>query len=96
MTAHGGLIMLSTPTPDYESPTHHRETCAAARRWSQVPWVIDGVLVHVADVGQHRTQTRAAGARMLSAIETDFPGPRYRAEDVGGHRWMFLARSSHG
>src|SRR5262245_4086246 len=54
--AHGeldtgdGLVMLASPTPDYESPRRHREHCDAARRWSAVPWVIDGVHVYVADV----------------------------------------------
>jgi uncharacterized glyoxalase superfamily protein PhnB len=95
MDAHGGLIMLSTPTPDYESPAHHRESCVAARRWSEVPWVIDGVLVYVADVAEHCAQAQAAGARLLSEIETDFPGPRYRAEDPEGHRWMFLEPPAH-
>jgi uncharacterized glyoxalase superfamily protein PhnB len=54
--------------------------------------VIDGVLVYVADVAEHCAQAQAAGARLLSGIETDFPGPRYRAEDPEGHRWMFLER----
>lgn len=34
MEAGGGVIMLATPTPDYESPKHHREACAQARKWS--------------------------------------------------------------
>jgi uncharacterized glyoxalase superfamily protein PhnB len=34
----GTVIFLSTPTPDYESPKRHRETCAAAARWSDNPW----------------------------------------------------------
>src|SRR2546430_16678987 len=38
----GGRIFLATPTKHYQSPKHHRETCVAARRWSVVPWVIDG------------------------------------------------------
>lgn len=53
MVAGGGLIMLATPTPDYESPAHHREHCEAARTWLQAPYVIDGVLVEVADVDAH-------------------------------------------
>jgi len=90
----GGLIMLATPTSGYESPKHHREHCEAAQRWSTVPWVIDGVLVYVADVEKHFRQAKAAGARILSEIEDGFPGKRYRAEDCEGHRWMFLEKAS--
>jgi uncharacterized glyoxalase superfamily protein PhnB len=88
----GGVIMLATPTPDYQSPKHHRESCAPARAWSSVPWVIDGVLVYVDDFDQHFEHAEQAGATMLTGIERDFPGPRYRAEDLEGHRWMFMQR----
>jgi PhnB protein len=89
----GGVIMLATPTPDYESPKRHREHCDAAQKWSSVPWVIDGVLVHVADVEKHFQRAKAAGARILGGIEDGFPGKRYRAEDCEGHRWMFLEKA---
>ena len=92
MEAGGGLIMLATPTPDYESPKHHREACASARRWSTVPWVIDGVLVLVEDVDAHCERARRAGAVILSEPEGGEPGRRYRAEDLEGHSWMFLQR----
>jgi uncharacterized glyoxalase superfamily protein PhnB len=86
----GGVVMLATPTPDYESPRHHRESCDAARRWSKVPYVVDGVLVNVADVDAHFERARAAGARILSEPENVGMGIRhYRAEDLEGHRWMF-------
>lgn len=86
------IIMLATPTLDYESPKKHREHCAQANKWSQVPWVIDGVLVYVGDVYAHLQNAKAAGATILTEIETDFPGPRYRAEDLEGHRWMFMQK----
>jgi uncharacterized glyoxalase superfamily protein PhnB len=92
MEAGEGLIMLASPTPDYQSPTHHRETCAAARAWSTVPYIIDGVLVHVADVEAHCRTARQEGARILSEPQTDDIGTRYRAEDLEGHRWMFIQR----
>ena len=92
MEAGDGVIMLATPTPDYESPAHHREHCEQARKWSVVPWVIDGVMVYVDDVEAHFARAKAAGARMLSNIEEDAPGRRYRAEDLEGHRWFFLER----
>jgi uncharacterized glyoxalase superfamily protein PhnB len=86
----GGVVMLATPTPDYESPRRHRESCDAASRWSSVPYIIDGVLVNVADVDAHFARARAAGARILSEPENVGMGIRhYRAEDPEGHRWMF-------
>ena len=96
--AHGeldtgdGLVMLASPTPDYESPRRHREHCDAARRWSAVPWVIDGVHVYVADVAAHRARAESAGATMLGPLEDGPPGRRYRCEDLEGHRWMFMER----
>jgi PhnB protein len=88
----GGTIMLANPTPDYQSPKHHRETCEAAAAWSKVPYIIDGVLVYVDDVDAHFERARAAGALILSGVETTPNGKRYRAEDLEGHRWMFTER----
>ena len=96
MEAGEGIVMLATPTPDYESPRTHRTSCERARRWSQVPWVIDGVLVYVPDVDEHYKRARGAGATILSEPEDGFPGRRYRAEDLEGHRWMFMARPGAG
>lgn len=92
MEAGDGVIMIATPTPDYESPKHHRETCEQARKWSAVPWIIDGVLVYVDDLDSHFAQAREAGATILSEIEEGFPGRRYRVEDPEGHRWFFFER----
>ncbi len=92
MEAGDGLIMLATPTPDYQSPRRHREACEAARRWSSVPWIIDGVLVYVPDLDAHFARAKAAGAGILSEIEEGPPGRRYRAEDLEGHRWFFFER----
>jgi len=85
-----GRIFLATPTKDYQSPRRHRETCAAARKWSMVPWVIDGFLVHVDDVDAHFAWAKAAGATILSDLEEAPYGRLYRAEDLEGHRWMFI------
>src|SRR4029453_9252331 len=62
MEAGDGLIMLASPSPDYEGPKRHRETCEQARKWSAVPWIIDGVLVYVDDVDEHFNRAQAAGA----------------------------------
>jgi PhnB protein len=94
MEAGDGLIMLATPTADYESPRRHRETCERARKWSVVPWIIDGVLVYVEDLDAHYERAKAAGATILSEIEDGPPGRRYRAEDLEGHRWFFFQRDS--
>jgi uncharacterized glyoxalase superfamily protein PhnB len=92
MKAGTGLIMLASPTPDYQSPKRHREICEAARKWSSVAWIIDGVLVYVDDLDAHFRRAKAAGARILSEIEEGPPGRRYRAEDLEGHRWFFFQR----
>ena len=92
MLASGGLIMLATPSPHYEGPTRHRAHCASADQWLSVPWVVDGVLVHVDDVAAHCERARRAGARLLGEVEQGPPGTRYRVEDLEGHRWMFMER----
>ena len=91
-TGHG-RIMLATPSPHYQCPRRHRSQCASAQRWSEVPWVIDGVLVYVDDVDAHAGRAREAGATILSDVEEGPPGRRYRAEDLEGHRWMFMEPS---
>ena len=93
MVAGKGLIMLATPSPDYEGPRQHREHCTAAAAWSKVPWVVDGVLVYVDDIDEHFRRAGEAGATLLSEIEEGPDGRLYRAEDIEGHRWMFVASS---
>src|SRR5262249_316848 len=86
MEGGNALIMLATPTPDYQGPKLHRNQCEAARRWSAVPWVIDGVLVQVADIDAHFARAKREGATILSELEDGPPAKRYRAEDLEGHR----------
>jgi uncharacterized glyoxalase superfamily protein PhnB len=90
MIAGKGLIMLARPTPNYEGPRQHRAHCERAKAWSTVPWVIDGVLVYVDDVDAHFARASEAGALILSPPEAGPPARRYRAEDLEGHRWMFM------
>ena len=86
----GDVVMLATPNRDYQSPARHRETCDAARRWLDNPWVVDGVFVEVDDVGAHHTHAVAAGATVIRPPEDPGVGFRiYAAEDLEGHRWMF-------
>jgi uncharacterized glyoxalase superfamily protein PhnB len=89
----GGTVFLAQPTPDYESPRRHAERCEAARRWQEVPWVIDGVYVEVDDVDAHYERSKAAGAKVLSEPEETPHGRQYRVEDLEGHRWMFAQAS---
>jgi uncharacterized glyoxalase superfamily protein PhnB len=89
----GGHVMLGRPSPHYEDPKHHAESCAAARRWRESPYVVDGVHVLVPDVDAHAAHAREAGARLLSEPEDAPHGERlYRVEDAFGHRWMFAQR----
>src|SRR5438309_11584535 len=53
MQAGDGVIMLATPTPDYQAPRHHREACEPARKWSTVPYIVDGRLVYVDEAVAH-------------------------------------------
>jgi PhnB protein len=89
-----GLVMLATPTPAYRSPRHHRQECEAARRWSEVPYIVDGVLVYVEDVAAHHRRAVEAGAQVLTPPDTG--QARYRVEDLEGHRWMFMKRGAAG
>lgn len=89
-----GVIMIATPTPEYEGPRLHAQNCERTRSWTAaVPWVIDGVLVHVDDLDSHYTRAVEAGAVILTPPEDGPPGRRYRAEDLEGHRWMFIQRA---
>jgi uncharacterized glyoxalase superfamily protein PhnB len=92
MDTGGGLIMMATPSPDYQGPKLHRESCEAAAKWSTVPYIIDGVLVYVGNVDEHFERARAAGASILSEPAATENGRRYRVEDLEGHRWMFMER----
>ena len=60
METDAGIIMMATPSPDYEGPLQHRSHCDLAAAWSSVPWVIDGVLVYVDDVQSHFEHAKEA------------------------------------
>jgi PhnB protein len=86
----GARVMLAWTGPDYLAPSHHAEVCEHARRWSEVPYVIDGVLVYVDDANTHLERARAEGATILRGPESTPAGTLYTASDLEGHRWMFL------
>jgi len=96
MEAGTGLIMLAGwgVGGDYESPRRLREVHEPARRMAATPYVIDGVHVVVKDVDAHFQHAKSEGATILSEPEDEPYGRLYRAEDLEGHRWMFVQRPS--
>ena len=93
ITLGDGIIMLASPTPDYQSPKHHRQVCEDAAKWYRVPYIINGILVYVDDVQKHYHKAKESGAIILSDVEAGGPGLRYRVEDLEGQRWMFMQKS---
>jgi uncharacterized glyoxalase superfamily protein PhnB len=87
-----GVVMIGWPSADYQSPRHHAETCGAAARWLETPYVVDGVYATVDDVEAHCARAREAGARILSEPDEAHGDRLYRVEDLEGHRWMFAQR----
>lgn len=86
----GAVVMFGWPGPDYRDPGAHAGTCADARAWLATPFVVDGVLITVADVDAHRARAAANGAEIVRDLEDAPPGRLYTAADPAGHRWMFL------
>ena len=86
----GALVLLGWPGPHYQSPARHTEFCEYARKWSSVPYVIDGVLVYVDDVDRHCERSRSEGATILREPKDEPYGRLYNAADLEGHRWMFM------
>jgi len=88
------VIMLATPSQDYESINKHRSYCKQTDKWLSVPWVVNGLLVYVDDVDAHFKRAKENGAEILSEIEEGFPGKRYRCADIEGNRWMFMQKQN--
>jgi uncharacterized glyoxalase superfamily protein PhnB len=87
--ADGATVLVGHPNDAYEGPRKHAEHCAAAAHWLDRPVIVDGVVVLVDDVDAHYAAAVAAGARILSGLETNPLQRQYRVEDLEGHRWMF-------
>lgn len=90
LLAGDGLIMLASAPDGYQSPKTLQAVYAPARKWSDVPWIINGILVYVPDLENHFRQASREGAVILSEIEEGPPGKRYRAADLEGQRWFFF------
>jgi uncharacterized glyoxalase superfamily protein PhnB len=86
------IIMLATPSEDYESINKHKKHCAQINKWLSVPYIVNGLLVYVDDVDAHYETAKENGAEILSEIEDGFPGKRYRCADLEGQRWMFMEK----
>lgn len=85
----GQNIMVGHPTDAYRGPREHARTCAEARAWLAIPYIVDGVVVDVTDLDAHYARAKTAGALVLSEPETNDLQRQYRVEDLEGHRWMF-------
>lgn len=92
MVLDGAVVFLGWPGAGYRSPKRHAAECEIARAMFDTPYVVDGVMVYVDDVGTHFERARAAGAKILTELEdnVDVGQRQYRVEDDEGHRWMFV------
>jgi PhnB protein len=90
----GALVMLGWPGPAYQSPAHHARACDHARKWSEVPFIVDGVMIYVDDLDRHLKRARSAGATILREPKDEPYGRLYNAADLEGHRWMFMQSPS--
>ena len=90
-TGHG-IVMLASGPAGYQSPATRCQKYERIREWLTVPWVVDGVLVYVDRVDAHHERAQSAGAKILPSPEDAPYGRLYRAEDLEGHRWMFMQR----
>ena len=90
--ADGATVLVGHPNDAYEGPRKHAERCEAAAHWLDRPVIVDGLVVYVDDVEAHHAAAAAAGARIISGLETNPLQRQYRVEDLEGHRWMFATR----
>ena len=88
----GATVLVGHPNDAYEGPRKHAEHCAVAVRWLDRPVIVDGLVVYVDDLEAHHAAAAAAGARIISGLETNPLQRQYRVEDLEGHRWMFATR----
>jgi len=79
-------ILVASPTADYQSPKTLRENYPPAAKWQEIPYILHGVLLYVDDVDAALQRAQDAGAKIPGPMEDGFPGRRFRAEDLEGHR----------
>lgn len=91
VVAGGQSIFLAQGPPGYQSPRTLAANYPPAAKWQQSPYVINGIMVVVANVDALFAQVTEAGAKILSEPCDSPPGRLFRCEDLEGQRWMFLA-----
>jgi uncharacterized glyoxalase superfamily protein PhnB len=89
----GATVLVGHPNDAYEGPRAHAAHCAIAATWLDRPVIVDGLVVYVDDLDAHHAAAVAAGARVISGLETNPLQRQYRVEDLEGHRWMFATRT---
>ena len=92
LTLGDQFFLAGGPSTGYQGPRRHAASCAAARAWLDTPYIVDGVLVYVDDVGAQHDRVVREGARVLSELEDNPLQRQFRCEDLEGHRWMFATR----
>lgn len=92
LNLNDNIVMLATPTPDYVGINRQRNEYAQMNKWLSVPYVVNGLLVYVDNVDVHYKTAKENGAEILSEVEDNFPGKRYRCADLEGQRWMFMQK----
>ena len=88
----GATVLVGHPNDAYEGPRKHAEHSSSAQHWLDRPAILDGLVVCVDDVDAHHAAAVAAGASVISGLETNPIQRQYRVEDLEGHRWMFATR----
>ena len=76
LKAGENIIMIATPSPDYESINKQRKHDKRMNQWLSVPWIVNCLLVYVENVDEHYKKAKENGAEILSEIEGGFPGKR--------------------
>jgi uncharacterized glyoxalase superfamily protein PhnB len=89
MELGGGIVMLGSAGPHYQSPRHHAELCDLARAWSTTPYVVDGVLVYVDDI----ERTSSARKRLASPFS---PRSKTTLGSVSGTTGPKISRATAG
>ena len=96
MQTGSGVLMFASPTPSYQSPTHHRENCAIADAWLQVPYIVDGVLVYVDNMISMRLKPARPARRFFRSPRVNrswktVSGRRLRGPSLDVHAERALA-----
>jgi len=89
------MIMLATPTPDYESPARHRQHCEQARKWSaHRPLGLRSGRRGDTDTRRHRAFFISYEDPELTMLDSD---KKIHREDLGlSHPWGLAVDAQRG